>query len=444
MAINYANLFATIGKVIKTYNAIGTQGQLLPSQRDEIIDKFDLELQFVSQEGLATAFDGYTGEYRAVRSSLSQWTTRRLQDVSLLNELGLSSNSIGPILSELFVRMLTDSQSVNGSVVTIGATSANLNTSINPHHGNGTILTTKKLSAIDKPSSSSQSIIEYASRDSELCLADTLYLDCTGDSYSGNSAEGAETFSVSGLATRQRHDPIEGGNGQLGSVQAMHASRLLQNADFETWTLETIPDGWVSATAIALSNAGGSGFHGDNALVITGDGALKANVLQFPTGALKPGATYCASVWLKGDSGITNGEFYLALAGTGFTPGASEKVLVAAASIPITWTQYSFFVVMPAVIPADIGLHIRWGISQIPTSGKSIMVDDIGLTRVSYFGGIGIVPVRGSIPFIVGDRYTIGVTAVEGVIQKFFRQVYGVQLPSNLVAGESIDDAVAV
>ena len=441
MAINYANLFATLGKIIKTYNTIGAQGALLPGQRDEVIDKFDNESQFVSQEGLATAFDGYTGQYRAVRSSLSQWATRRLQDAALLGELGLSSNSIGPIFAELYVKMILDSQSINGGVVTIGATSANLNATINTHHGDGTIIATKKLSAVDKPSASAQSITEYAGHDSELCLADTLYIECTGDSFGGTTAEGAEVFSVSGLATRQQHDPIEGGNGSLGTVQSIHASRLLLNADFETWTVATLPDSWLSSTAIALSES--TGLHGVSSLAITGDGSLKASVLQAPTG-LKAGATYCATVWIKGDAGITNGEFYFLFMGTGYTASASEKVLVAAASIPTVWTLYSFFVVMPTVIPADMTLRIRWGLSQVPTTGKSILVDDVGLTRVSYFGGIGIVPVRSVAPFVVGDRYTIGITAVEGVIQKFFRQVYGVQLPSNLVAGESIDDSVAV
>ena len=85
-------------------------------------------------------------------------------------------------------------------------------------------------------------------------------------------------------------------------------------------------------------------------------------------------------------------------------------------------------------------MFIKW--TGTPTTAKNVYIDDLGIDAVIYGAGVGIGAVRGSTPFARNDRFTVPLTTTEGAFQKFFRAAYGVQLPSNAAAGETIADAL--
>jgi hypothetical protein len=72
-----------------------------------------------------------------------------------------------------------------------------------------------------------------------------------------------------------------------------------------------------------------------------------------------------------------------------------------------------------------------------------VFTDDVYLSEVRYHGGVGAVVVPGSTRFAANDRFTAANTNTEGIIQRFFRRFYRMQLPSNNAAGETILDSLA-
>ena len=68
-------------------------------------------------------------------------------------------------------------------------------------------------------------------------------------------------------------------------------------------------------------------------------------------------------------------------------------------------------------------------------------MDDVAFGPVTYGAGAGVVAVRGSTPFVRNDRFTVSVANTEGIVQAFFRRVFGVQLPSD--GSPTIADSVA-
>jgi hypothetical protein len=149
---------------------------------------------------------------------------------------------------------------------------------------------------------------------------------------------------------------------------------------------------------------------------------------------------YCVSCRLKADASIPAGDLTIQFEGTGYTAGSTEKISIAHGSLPTSWSLQHFFVNMPAQVPSDFKLVIKW--TGTPSTNKAIYLDDFALGPVVYGGGgIGVAVIRGSTPFQRNDWYSFPVSSVEGVFQRFFRRVYGVMLPS--LDTPTIDDALA-
>ena len=143
----------------------------------------------------------------------------------------------------------------------------------------------------------------------------------------------------------------------------------------------------------------------------------------------------------KADASISAGTLTVQFEGTGYTAGATEKVVILPGALATSWTLASFFVNLPGNIPSDFKLVVKW--TGTPDNNKNLYLDDMALGPVTYGGGLGVVVVRGATPFERDDVFTFTVANTEGVVQKAFRQVFGVQLPSDASAGETIADSVA-
>lgn len=453
MAISYAVLFADLGKLIKHYDLQKTDGTNLLADLDEILDVFQNEGTLPSRnlpiDGLTSDFEGWESEYAGRRGTLGGYATRRLQDRETVQvELGAVSTGIDEILTRLIDQMYLDVASVNASSVTLGSTTA-----VSGNVGNGTIITTKTLDGVTSPGSLSGVSFAIhrrnAGRDTELAApTETMALECIADSFRSGASEGAETFAWSGAPAISQHGIDSEGSGDVGAIQAIHLNSLLANLDFEDFTVTDTPDSWTIdagtvSTHIFKQTVGANTYHGIAGLKFSGDGAQASIQISqaTPAGSVQSAKAYCVTARVMASAAIAAGTLTIQFEGTGYTASSTEKISVAAASLPTSWTLYSFIVAMPATMPSDMKLVIKW--TGTPTAAKNLWVDDVGFGPVNYGGGIGAVAVRGSTPFVLGDKFTFTVANTEGVIQRFFRRVWGYMLKSDAAAGETILDSLA-
>jgi len=159
----------------------------------------------------------------------------------------------------------------------------------------------------------------------------------------------------------------------------------------------------------------------------------------FAANAIQPRTKYAVGVRLKTAS-VTQGTIKLRLAGTGYTPGATEKIELAA-DWPTDWTLETFFVNLPAAIPSDLELVVE--VTGTLDNGATILIDDVALVPCTLHGGVSFAAFAGASPFVVGDFFTVVVSNDEaGVFQTLFGRLFDIQLPSATGAAETIDDAL--
>lgn len=452
MALSYDDvpngLFIQLGKIAKHYHAQAADASALDTDLGDIAGVFEAMTSNESElllDGFPSVVTGWQSQYVSRRASLAALATKRLQDrATVIDELRLENSQVASVLSALIRQMADDSESVNASTVTIGAVTAD-----SGNIGNGSVLTTKILDGVTSPGRGAAGTYPahpaYRGRNSELAVpSETMTLTCA----TANS--GNETFAWHGRQQGQAHGFRSEGSGSIGTIGLAHATsaNLLQNASFENFTGDQ-PANWTidagtAGTHVVEETNGADVYHGSSSLRLTGDGALAAITLSQAIAAnrLQANRMYCVTARIKADASITAGDLTIQFRGTGYTPGDSESIEIEAGDLPTDWTLVHFFAVMPAVIPADFALEISW--SDTPDNAKQLWIDDLSLSAVHYGGGIGVVLVRGTTPPVVGDRYTFTVANDDaGVFQKFFRQVYGVQLPSDDSGSETIDDSLA-
>lgn len=451
MAIDYTELFTSIGKAVKHYNAQLADAQNLVTDVAEIEAAFAAEDKLDVISGLnPESLDGWQTEHVNRRAALAAYVQRRLLDPALLIELGAPSADIATVFSLLFEKMVTDSQSINASAAAAGSTAA-----AGTNVGNGTVKSTILLDRVTSPGTRQGVTMaadhSYGNLNSELIVPETITFRCIADSYYDGLTEGAEQFEVTGNLPDQQHGvQTYEGSGTIGTFSAAHAdtAQYLSNADFENWSVTNVPDNWTidagtAGTHIFEETNASLVYHGGSSLHFLGTGAQATiQVSQAPpAGALKAGRMYFVSLRLRCDSAPAAGDFLCSFSGTGYTPGSSEKITIAAASLPTSFTLYSFVALMPLNLPSDMKLILQW--SGTPSITKDIYCDDVSIQPVNYAAGFGANIVRGSVPFVRDDRFTVALTNTEGVFAAFFRRAFGIQLRSNAAAGETISDSLA-
>ena len=537
MAINYTNLFEDVGEFVEVINSF--RGTIAITTIPAHLSEIEAEL---TGNSMITLLSGVPEMFLGFQNTMITWSERLAEKISerfrdndtILVEMPLLTNSaISQVLAELYRKMIEDSETLNGSDVTIGGVSSDLiGTS------DGVVLTTDILDGVVAPSSGypanpfyshdlSNSAgsgrlpgehADYAGTLSELCVtSETITITCTTDSFPSGASEGKETFQVVGglqKASRLSWDTEGSGNGP--SITAMNASSIASGGEFEIfssnapsgWTIDsgvagteileetttikrgssalkiTCPTRAVTAVTVANPTQLTSVAHGlvvgdevflaafsttpdingaqtvytiidadtftldiDVTNVADGVGTVQFDEIQLSqtiVNALQPGRRYAVAVWIQGEATTTSGTLTIQMEGTDYTPGSSEKISMNAAALAAQ-TSYgveNFFFNCPLEVPTDFELVVKW--TGTPTTGKAIFIDGLAFTPVTYCGGIGIVIFAGANPFVVGDRYTFTLANDDaGIFQTFFRKWYKLQLPSNLSAGESINDALA-
>jgi hypothetical protein len=464
MALNYTYLFDSIRQYIMAANTLEGWMEVYDDAEEAVEGALATASQYDRISGVPEAFVRRKDALVSTVSEFARAVDDLLGDKELCRgELPVgNTTSVTTILPALFHLMLTDSETLAASVVTIGSVTPD-----GDNVGDATLLIDGTLDGATPPHSGWPSLRDYAidpagvmpgngayaGRLTELSGGDSLTVICTRDSQTDKTTEGTESFTIIGNdAPQQPYDWRADGSGSGGNLSMANGSGLLTNGEFETWTGTTpdfSPSGWTLGTGASVGTTGTiikedsvikRGLH---ALQIKGKtGVSTISISQAKTN-LTPLKRYLVAAWIRGTSGIAGSSaLTISFTGTGYTAAtATEKISLAQAALAAltTYTLEYFWVTMPESIPSDFALTIT--ASGSLTNGEKIYIDGMVLAPATYFGGLAFAIVAGGTPVMRDDRWTCTVTTAEGGVQRFFRKVYHTQLPS-LTAASTITDTV--
>lgn len=454
MTLDYTNsntgVFTHLGKLVKYWNVADSNGgtSVLDAELQAIMTAFQNGGQSVAIDGMPTAYQGFRSSFVSRKGTLASYALRRLQDpTSVLSILDCLTSSQEEIFDKLITAMIADSKTVKSNTPTINSITAN-----GSNVGTGTILTTGILDGYSSPGANPagrfRAHLRYKGVTSELLpIADSFLWAVRTDSFTDGVSEGSENIGWNGNAPGAAYgiSSLSTGSGQIATIQPIQSAGILQNLDFESFTTNTPAsftiDLGTAGTHVFGDSTSTNFYHGAKGLKLTGDGALAAIQLSqpVPLASVQANRGYCVTARIKASASVSAGDLLISFTGTGYSAASTEKIAIAHGSLPTSWTLYNFFINLPATLPSDFALTIKW--SGTPTSAKSVWIDDMGFGPVSYGAGMGCMAVRGATPFVRGDSFTTTVTCTGGVFQSFFRDAFGYQLPSS--GSNNINEALA-
>lgn len=446
MSIDYTTtntgIFSRLGRIIYyIFARVARADTDLPAELTAISGRFEAA-------NMSDQIPNVNSLYTSFRSSVTQekQALARLCDAVLtdketvLDELRTTARDASGVLPDFIRQMIADGKTVDASTVSIGSISPDAG-----NKGNGTILFSKLLDGYNKPLASGPAILEYAGVNSELAISETMDFVCTRDNARDGATEGSEGFSWAGRVARDQLGYGLEGSGTGPALTACGTTTLITNGLFETWSGNT-PSNWtVTAGTIGthIKKTTAEFYRGTSSIHFDGDNSQATIVItqSIAAGRMKSRRLYCVSLRLKASASSGTGAFLCSFTGTGYTASSTEKIAISAGSMPTSWTLYSFFIVTPAVIPADWTLSISN--TGTPGATSDVYVDCVTPIEATYHGGIAAVVVPGSNKFAAGDRFSVAITNdAAGTFQEFFRQWYRVQLPSNSAGSENISDSL--
>lgn len=449
MAIDYSGLFGQIGKVVRCMDTYKVQAQTLTADLQDILDAFQADDLDGCVEGLVGTFGRFQADMAGRRQALVQTISNRLTERELLRELRLGDlASVQEVIHWLHRQMLLDSQTIDASTVTITSPAAGAG-----NEGDGVVILGKTLDGFSSPGRGPAGNFRphphYDGLDSELCYNERFLLECTSDSYTDGVTPGTESFRVSAGPSDSYLGVLPAatvGSGDSTIVYCLENNSLLQNLSFEQFS-GNAPQQWsidsgTAGTHIYFSTS--TAFRNGKSLRLTGDGVQASiGISQAPSSsALNARRRYCLAAYVRAESGITSGTLTIQFEGTGYTASASERIQIPHSALPTAWTLYHFHINMPRDLPSDLRLVIKW--TGTPTSGKSLFIDALAFGPVTWVGGMHLVVISGATPWARNDTFTWEVSNDEaGIFQRAFRDIYGVQLPSDAGGGETIPDSLA-
>jgi hypothetical protein len=447
MSIDYTTLFGDMGAFIARLQAFRTYAvSTLPTAYGVI--NTQLTTSSGTYASLFSLFSDLPSTLAAQQATLaSSWSaymagkcqSRLLDYATVVNELNLPQNpTVQQVLAALYEDMITNGQTIQKCTTTVSATGS-------PAYWNSveiSVFLTALLDGYSPPYAGAPvnpmvaGLLSELTNDSEVMAA-----TCVQDSEHGSVA-GQEQFQLVGSQPRlSTWDVTQGGSGNGPTITTTDGSGILTNGGFENWTSNT-PQGWTITNGAAGTNVFQDTvtfFTGLSACKFVGSGIGTIAMSQQINQNLNALQMYCCTVYVLGNSGITGGTLTIELTGTGYSAGASEKIVLnnTALAALTSWTGKKFFVLMPAFVPV-----LSMTVSITGTlAGGDVWIDGMGFGPVTYFGGIGVAIASGGRASQQGDQYTWDVSNDNGgAFQSFFKRGFRIQLPSS--ASPSISDAL--
>lgn len=412
MAVPYTNLFTFIKAALAAIRARQTQRSTgLPAEQTAILAQVGTDAGH-SQTVIDT-YSGFVSARAGEESSLAQAISDRVTSTDVVTQIPIAASDIGTVLAPLVRKMTADAQTVNRTVGSVGAL---VSRSI---VGTGVVATTNLLDGNAPGVSYGAVVPASAGLASELYRPERFRWVCTADIPRDGAGADGESFGWLGVSTAGLTDSGRGPD--------LVARQTLTGGGLDTWTGGTTPDGWTATGTVANRTqviVATDCFRGLGALRTAANGWTLTQSLA--GASLRPRQMLCLSMYLYGEGAPGTPAFRLTLTGTGATFAAGNRLDVTAVTNG-AWTLAYAFVLLPEIVPFDVGVELSCQTS--PTN--PVRIDEVRVQSVTYFGGIGAALIPGATAFLRGDEFEV-VTSVstQGDVQGFFRDYFGVQLPS--------------
>lgn len=428
MALNWTKLFGDLGKIIARANSYETlAGTTLETDLTTLITQFGTVWH--PTEGIAATYEGYQGQVKAWREALASLAARRLTDEeTVLTQLGLGPVGITQVLPELVAQMWTEGKMVKACATSLGTVTTR---STPPNNGTGQAFPTLTLDGYNAPRSGALPSIYYDGRVSELCVSETMTLECVADSQQSGLPEGSEIFRWRGGPDYGDWDWRGEGSGEGPGVPCANSYAMILGSTMETFT-SNVPSGWTLASGTAGTHClrdTGTYFRGTSSLKLVGNsGTVRLTQALSPT-LVQGRRRYHLGLAVRGTGISAATVLTVKLSGTGWTPLTTEQIILTGPSqIGSMWNLVAANFSVPAVIPSDLTVTIQL---EAPP-GASVWIDNLTFAPLVYHGGVGLAIVAGEKPWLRGDRLTFTVTNDNaGKFQTFFRRAFRTQLPSR-------------
>jgi len=432
MAINFTNLFEDVGEFVDRVNEFAGFVTTIGTGLSEI--EADL-----SSNGTYQILDGEEPRHTRYRQQILSWIDqtggkiqeRILDKDTVRDELTLGNVvDFAKVIEAFYAAMVTAGESITANVVSFGGVTATL---VNSSSGAYAYLD-KVLDGVNPPHTGYPVIASYVDEDSQLALTDSMSLVCIADSETDGLTEGQEQLQWSGKPTAgHNYHWLDYGSGTGPIITPIQAGGLMLNMEFQDFT-SNLPDSWDldAGTVVTHVDDDTSNFkRGDTSLKFTGDAAQASIQISQTNSSFTPLKRYVVGFWVQGTAGTSSGTLTIQFEGTGYTAGATEKITMNAAALAAatSFVFKQFFVNMPAQIPDDFALVIKW--TGTP-SAHSLYINGGGMQEAKYFNGHTLVVTAGSAPILRGDKFTYTVTNdYAGVFQTAFAKLLGFQLPTS-------------
>lgn len=318
MAITYTGstgLFTQLGKVVKAFNTTGTNATGLNTAVAELYSTFSTAGTGRVTDGLAGSHDSFLSAHESFRSSTASVASSLL--ATYTSELGIASSS--GVLPALISRMITDSQTIDASSVSLSAIAAK-----GTNAGNGLLFVYTKLDGYSAPSSSVAANPDYNGRLTEVSVTGLITVSCTADRNTGSTL-GAEQWSVTGIAAVSYASVSTEGAGGPSSFTSATVSGYIANPGFESFSVSNSPNNWTVESGTTGTNIFENSvtYHrGAKSLRVVGDGSTTIELTQSPSASLYPLRAYFVAVAVKATSVPASGTVQLKFTGTGITSTA--------------------------------------------------------------------------------------------------------------------------
>lgn len=456
MAIDYTELFTDIGKNVKAVNQFHDSSRSLGLS----LPNFDallaeIQARYESQslqrliEGLESTYAGYRDTSSSWASQQSDRAQQRLLDRdTVVNELaGADVGDIDRTIREIFRDMDFQTDSINKSVVVIGAPSADAGNT-----GNGSVRTTDILDGVTPPSPGFGSFLLYDGLETALSVpSELMTFTCIADEDTDGTPAGHEIFLWEGQpATNGTFGWKTEGSGVSLQLSTTQAAETLSNRDLEAWDGANSPINWpiesgIPGTEIIEEQAAANVHRGTSSMRLVGTGTDVRLIQELPTEAgsfLVPNQQLYYMVFIKTLGDVAGGgvlTIRMESPSGDYVASSSEEIVINETDLnsKLSFTLSEFYLPVPSSIPEDL----RWVIRFEGATAGNVFIDSMGLAPVNYANGIGITINAGRNNFARNDRFTLQVDNTEGIFSQFFRRRFLFQLPQSVTP--SIPDSLA-
>jgi len=274
-------------------------------------------------------------------------------------------------------------------------------------------------------------------------------LECVKDAQVSGTA-GRESFTLmSDKAISDIRDPaFPGGYGSTNTIAVSDPTysqsnavgrNMLNNGDFETFTVANTPDNWTVATGtIGTTLLENTGYHrGAKCLRIKGDGSQLTKITQTfntagqTTAKFKPETRYGLCFWIKVDAGVSAGVLKIRIYkadGSTVLDTADESVTLVGL-VDDTWTAKAVTFSTPLVLDSSYSISVE--LTTAVTNNGNVYIDGLQVIRMQHLtneSSFHIAVIPGATDFIVKDLAKVTITqSTTSEFQKYLNKFLGLE-----------------